>query len=147
MAKFRYRMQNVLDLKMLLETQEKAAYAQAQLKVNEEQEKLQQLLLRRARYEQMLHDAQIGTLDLKEINWLKNGITAMKTMIRDQMFVLKRAQTNLEAERRKLDEIMKDRKTHEKLKEKAFESFKQELATEDNKVTEELISFTYHKNQ
>ncbi|SDW00515.1 flagellar FliJ protein [Lachnospiraceae bacterium KHCPX20] len=147
MAKFRYRMQNVLDLKMLLETQEKAAYAQAQLKVNEEQEKLQQLLLRRARYEQMLHDAQIGTLDLKEINWLKNGITAMKTMIRDQMFVLKRAQTNLEAERRKLDEIMKDRKTHEKLKEKAFESFKQELATEDNKVTDELISFTYHKNQ
>jgi flagellar FliJ protein len=140
-------MQNVLDLKMLLETQEKAAYAQAQLKVNEEQEKLQQLLLRRARYEQMLHDAQIGTLDLKEINWLKNGITAMKTMIRDQMFVLKRAQTNLEAERRKLDEIMKDRKTHEKLKEKAFESFKQELATEDNKVTDELISFTYHKNQ
>jgi flagellar FliJ protein len=132
---------------MLLETQEKAAYAQAQLKVNEEQEKLQQLLLRRARYEQMLHDAQIGTLDLKEINWLKNGITAMKTMIRDQMFVLKRAQTNLEAERRKLDEIMKDRKTHEKLKEKAFESFKQELATEDNKVTDELISFTYHKNQ
>ncbi|MCR4868537.1 flagellar FliJ protein [Lachnospiraceae bacterium C10] len=147
MAKFRYRMQNVLDLKMLLETQEKAAYAQAQLKVNEEQEKLQQLLLRRARYEQMLHDAQIGTLDLKEINWLKNSITAMKTMIRDQMFVLKRAQTNLEAERRKLDEIMKDRKTHEKLKEKAFESFKQELATEDNKVTDELISFTYHKNQ
>jgi flagellar FliJ protein len=140
-------MQNVLDLKMLLETQEKAAYAQAQLKVNEEQEKLQQLLLRRARYEQMLHDAQIGTLDLKEINWLKNSITAMKTMIRDQMFVLKRAQTNLEAERRKLDEIMKDRKTHEKLKEKAFESFKQELATEDNKVTDELISFTYHKNQ
>ena len=147
MAKFRYRMQNVLDLKMLLETQERAAYAQAQLKVNEEQEKLQQLLLRRARYEQMLHDAQLGPLDLKEIQRLKNSIMAMKTMIRDQMFVLKKAQTNLEAERRKLDEIMKDRKTHEKLKEKAFETFKQELASEDNKITDELVSFTYHRNQ
>lgn len=147
MAKFRYRMQNVLDLKMLLETQEKAAYAQAQLKVNEEQEKLQQLLLRRARYEQMLHDAQLGSLDLKEIQRLKNSIMAMKTMIRDQMFVLKKAQTNLEAERRKLDEIMKDRKTHEKLKEKAFETFKQELASEDNKITDELVSFTYHRDQ
>ncbi len=147
MAKFRYRMQNVLDLKMLLETQEKAAYAQAQLKVNEEQEKLQQLLLRRARYEQMLHDAQLGPLDLKEIQRLKNSIMAMKTMIRDQMFVLKKAQTNLEAERRKLDEIMKDRKTHEKLKEKAFETFKQELASEDNKRTDELVSFTYHRDQ
>ncbi|MBQ1597789.1 MAG: flagellar export protein FliJ [Lachnospiraceae bacterium] len=147
MAKFRYRMQNVLDLKMLLETQEKAAYAQAQLKVNEEQEKLQQLLLRRARYEQMLHDAQLGPLDLKEIQRLKNSIMAMKTMIRDQMFVLKKAQTNLEAERRKLDEIMKDRKTHEKLKEKAFETFKQELASEDNKITDELVSFTYHRDQ
>ena len=140
-------MQNVLDLKMLLETQEKAAYAQAQLKVNEEQEKLQQLLLRRARYEQMLHDAQLGPLDLKEIQRLKNSIMAMKTMIRDQMFVLKKAQTNLEAERRKLDEIMKDRKTHEKLKEKAFETFKQELASEDNKITDELVSFTYHRDQ
>lgn len=147
MAKFRYRMQNVLDLKMLLETQEKAAYAQAQLKVNEEQEKLQQLLLRRARYEQMLHDVQLGPLDLKEIQRLKNSIMAMKTMIRDQMFVLKKAQTNLEAERRKLDEIMKDRKTHEKLKEKAFETFKQELASEDNKITDELVSFTYHRDQ
>ena len=147
MAKFRYRMQNVLDLKMLLETQEKTAYAQAQLKVNEEQEKLQQLLLRRARYEQMLHDAQLGPLDLKEIQRLKNSIMAMKTMIRDQMFVLKKAQTNLEAERRKLDEIMKDRKTHEKLKEKAFETFKQELASEDNKITDELVSFTYHRDQ
>ena len=147
MAKFRYRMQNVLDLKMLLETQEKAAYAQAQLKVNEEQEKLQQLLLRRSRYEQLLHDAQIGPLDLKEINRLKNCIIAMKSKIRDQMFVLKKAQTNLEAERRKLDEIMKDRKTHEKLKEKAFETFKQELASEESKSTDELVSFTYHNNQ
>ena len=64
-------------------------------------------------------------------------------MIREQMFALKRAQEALEAARRRLDDIMKDRKTHEKLREKAFEQFKQEMVLEDIKVTDERTSFLY----
>ncbi len=51
MAKFTYRMQNILDIKVKMENQAKIAYAMANRKLAEEQEKLQEILLRRAGYE------------------------------------------------------------------------------------------------
>ena len=44
MAKFVYRMQNILEIKEKLEAQEKAAYSVANARLMEEQEKLQGLL-------------------------------------------------------------------------------------------------------
>ena len=43
------------------------------------------------------------------------------------------AEKNVEAARQKLEEVMKERKTQEKLREKDFEDFKQQLVQEDNK--------------
>ena len=40
---------------------------------------------------------------------------------------------------------MVERKTHEKLREKQFEQFKEELAYEENKVVDGLVSYTYQK--
>ena len=37
------------------------------------------------------------------------------------------------------------RKIYEKLKEKAFEEFKQEVAYEENRMVDELVSYNYHK--
>ena len=42
---------------------------------------------------------------------------------------------------------MKDRKTHENLRDKAFEEFKKELAAEESKATDELVSYTYHDSE
>ena len=39
MAKFVYRMQNVLDIKMKMEEQAKASYAMRRMKLSEEEEK------------------------------------------------------------------------------------------------------------
>jgi flagellar FliJ protein len=140
-------MQNILTLKETLERQQKAAFSLAMLRVREEEEKLQQLLLRRGKYESDLAAASEGTLDLKEITHIKSAIQIMKTLIRDQMFELKKAQDALEVERKKLDQIMMERKTYEKLREKAFEEFKHELVMEDMKVTDEFTSFKYNKTQ
>ena len=43
--------------------------------------------------------------------------------------------------------VMKDRKTHENLKEKAFDQFKEDLAHEENKVVDEIVSYSYHKKK
>ena len=113
MAKFVYRMQNILELKQKMETQEKMAFAIANAKVQEEQQKLQDLLVRRAEYEAQLKDAYEGDLDLRGIQQMKHGIETMKVMIRDQMFAIRRAQKELDVVRMRLDAVMKDRKTHE----------------------------------
>ena len=48
MAKFRYRMQSILNIKYQLETQAKMELGKAQMAYNEEQEKLQKLIDRKA---------------------------------------------------------------------------------------------------
>lgn len=144
MAKFVYRMQNILAIKEKLESQEKIAYSMANARLLEEQEKLQRLLVRRADYESQLKELSTGRLDLKQIQTCKRAIDSLKSMIRDQMIAVHTAQRNLEMARKRLNEVMKERKTHENLKEKAFESFKQELAAEEGKVTDELVSYTYY---
>ena len=54
MAKFVYRMQNILNIKQKLETQEQMAYSIANQKYLEEQKVLQQYLIRRVGYEKQL---------------------------------------------------------------------------------------------
>ena len=147
MAKFVYRMQNILELTEKLESQEKINFGIAQAAVNEEQEKLSALLAQRAGYERQEKELMTGILDLKKINQCKQAITIMKVQIRDQMLAVQKAQRNLERARKRLDEVMKDRKTHENLRDKAFEEFKKELAAEENKATDELVSYTYHDSE
>ena len=57
------------------------------------------------------------------------------------------AQKNVEAARLRLNQVMVERKTHEKLKEKAFDEFKQEISYAENREIDELVSYTYHENK
>ena len=68
MAKFQYRMQNILDIKSKLEIQAKNAYTVANNKYMEEQQKLQQLIIKRMGYEKQLKEAISGNIDIKEVN-------------------------------------------------------------------------------
>jgi flagellar FliJ protein len=68
----------------------------------------------------------------------------MKTLVRRQMIVVHKAELELNEARQKLNEVMIERKTHEKLREKAFEQFKEELKQVESKEIDELVSFTYN---
>lgn len=56
MKKFRYPMQNILEIKRKLEEQERSNYAAAQMRLNAENEKLAELSARREEYEERLRD-------------------------------------------------------------------------------------------
>ena len=51
MAKFRYRMQSILDIKLKMETQAKQEFAQAKLALDREEEIMEQLKERKRSYE------------------------------------------------------------------------------------------------
>ena len=51
MAKFKYRMQNVLDIKQKMEESAKMEFAEANLRVMKEEEKLSEILHRKRKYE------------------------------------------------------------------------------------------------
>ena len=64
-------------------------------------------------------------------------------MIKNQAVAVHVAQKNLDRERVKLNQVMVERKTHEKLKERSFEEFVKELNYAENKEIDQLISFNY----
>ena len=55
------------------------------------------------------------------------------------------AEKTLEMARIELNRVMVERKTHEKLRERAFEEFKQEIAQAESKEIDELVSYNYHE--
>ena len=144
MAKFKYRMQNILDIKLKLESQAKIAYGIANQKYLAEQKNLQELLVRRAGYEKALKDLLNGNLDVKKVSQARADVNTMKTLVRRQMIEVHKAELELNEARQKLNEVMVERKTHEKLRERAFEQFKDEMKQGESKEIDELVSFTYN---
>lgn len=144
MAKFNYRMQNILDIKEKLETQARNEYGIANQKYLEEQEVLQNLLIRRNRYERHLKELMNDTLDIREITNARNDVNAMKTLVRRQMVEVHKAEVAMEQARNELSERMKERKTHETLKEHAFDEFMAEMQAAESKEIDELVSYTFN---
>lgn len=143
MAKFVYRMQNILELKQKIEEQEKANFGMATARFNEEKAKLREIMIRQAGYENQLKQLNMGTLNIKEIRTCKNAINAMKVAVRAQMIEVSKAKKAMDAAAKRLNTVMMERKMHEKLREKAFEEFVAEINHEESKITDELVSYTY----
>ena len=143
MAKFFYKMQNILDIKEKLETQARNDYAVANAALAEEEEKLNVLIRRRGEYEEKLKESYSGTLDLNTITEYSEAVDIIKYHIRLQEVNVANAQKQVDITRDKLQEAMQERKTHEKLKENAFEVFKQEVAASESKEIDELVSYRH----
>ena len=144
MAKFKYRMQNILDIKMKLESQAKIAYGVANQKYLEEQKKLQEIVLRRNSYEKILKESMTGKINVREVTHARADVNTMKTLMRRQMIEVHKAELALEDARRALNQVMQERKTHEKLKEKAFEQYMEEEKAAESKEIDQLVSYTYN---
>lgn len=147
MAKFVYRMQNILDIKQKLERQAKAGYGLANAKLIEEQQKLQKIIVQKSGYENRARELVSGSICVNDIRENKRAIESMKVIMRRQLQEVQNAERQVEAARARLQEIMTDRKTHEKLKEHAFEAYMLERGQEENKIVDELVSYTYHEKE
>lgn len=147
MARFRYRMQNILDIKIKLETQARNEYGIANQKYLEEQDKLQQLVVKRVTYETKLKELMNDIIDIRKVNSARRDVNTIKSLIRTQMFQVKKAEDELEIKRAALADVMAERKTHERLRDKAFERFQQEEKAVEAKEIDELVSFNYNSDR
>lgn len=143
MARFRYRMQSLLDVKSKLETQAKQEFAAAKMALDIENERLEALKERKASYEAEAEALLNGTLKVQEIRDNKSAILKMEDYIVIQKKQIRAAEAKVEAARQKLTGLMQERKMHEKLKEHAFEAFLEEEKKQEGKEVDELTSYTY----
>lgn len=144
MARFRYRMQNILNIKQKMETQAKNEYAAANMALEEEKEKMNALIGRRQYYENKVREyLSSDSLKLQSVAEAKRAIRSIEEQMRIQLNNVKRAEKVLEEKRVAMMEVMKERKTQEILKEKAFEAFIQEENRAESKQIDELTSYLY----
>lgn len=143
MAKFVYRMQSLLNIQYQLETQAKMELGRAQMRLTQEEEKLQGLNDRKTAYLEegrRLRSSRLHIMDLKDN---RNAMLIMDEKIEDQREQVKFAEKHVEEARNRLQEVMKERKMHEKLREKAFVEFVREENAAEHKAVDELTSYTY----
>ncbi len=143
MARFRYSMQSILNIKMKMETQAKQEFSAARAALDEEEQRLQALFDRKSGYEEAGKKLLSGTLKLREINENKMAVRCLEDYIEKQRINVNMAQERLERAREKLTEVRMERKTHETLKEKAFEAFLMEEKRQESKEIDQLTSYTY----
>lgn len=147
MARFRYRMQSILDIKLKMETQAKQEFAAAQMRLNEEEERLAALRERRDGYERRAREQLVGALDCRNMAENKEAILRMDEYIALQHIQVRKAEEKVEQAREKLAAVMIERKSHETLKEKAFEQFLMDEKKQEGKEVDELTSYTYGQRQ
>ncbi len=143
MKKFRYSMENLLQIKRKLEDQAKIAYGVARLRLTKEEEKLELFKQRKASYEEELRGLQTAKLDILKIRQCRQAIELTEDHIKQQAIVVRNAAHRLEVTRIRLNDAMVERKTQDRLKEKAFEEYMLEFDAEERKEVDELNSFHY----
>lgn len=143
MAKFVFKLESILSIKYKLEDQAKTEYGLELARLRLEEEKLARLKEKKEGYQRKLKDAVQNYLDVNHIRELQGSVEYAKYNMSLQRLVIKAQEQRVEEARRQLDEAMKERKTFEKLKEKAFEQFKIELEAQERKEIDELVSFRF----
>jgi len=143
MAKFAFRMQSVLNVKARLEQQQRNVFARTRMRLDEEEEKLANLEKRLLFYVEEGTGMRSDALKVREIIENQQAIDIVKQYIEEQKATVKLWEQTLEEERLKLVEMMKERKTYEKLREKAFETFLEEQKHVEAVENDEHSSFVY----
>ncbi len=143
MARFKFRMQNILNLKEKLETQAEMRFAEQKKALNEAVRAKDILLNRKAELEEEAKRLRTDELDLLEIqnNDLSRRLCDEDIVRADER--IKREEHVLELRRQELENVMKERKAQEKLREHAFQRFLQEEAAAESKAIDELTSYQY----
>ena len=143
MAKFIYRMQNILNIKYKLEESAKQEYAEARQALAAEEQKLDALKKRKQGYYEAYQASIQGRLDFLEIEENANSMDILDMMIEEQNAVIRQKSKELELARQKMAREMQERKMHEKLKEKKFDEFKQELNATEKRETDEVAGYQF----
>jgi len=143
MAVYKYKMQGVLDIKEKLETQSKQEFANANLKLMEEEALLEQIRQRKQEYIDEGVQLRLKVIDPVAIDINKRSVEVMEDNEKAQEREVAVAGKNVEAARKKMMDARTETKIYEKLKENDFKEFMIEEGKAESKEIDELNSFRF----
>ena len=147
MTRFVFSMQNILNMKEKLEEQEKNQYSQANMRLQEAIEKQEELEKRLDYEKRKLQEEVSSSLNIFRIRQQEEAVEMIRMYVRQQILIVKQCEKEVEVARRRLNEAMKERKTFEKLRERAFDKYTLEENLREQKEVDELVSYRYSTNE
>ena len=122
-------------------------FGRQQMRLREEQDILQEYIDRKESYLEEGRTIRGSVMRASQLRENANALTAMDEIIELQNEQVAIAEERVEEARAKLQEVMQERKMHEKLKEKAFEQFMKDENAAEGKAVDELTSYTYGQRE
>ena len=143
MAVYRYKLQGILDIKDKLETQAKQEFANANIKLLEEEALLEEIRKRKNEYIEEGVKLRLEVIDTVAIDINKRAVEVMEDEEKKQELEVAVARKNVDAARKKMMDARTETRIYEKLKENDFKEFMIEEGKAESKEIDELNSFRF----
>ncbi len=143
-AKFRYRLQKILEIKIKAEDDEKEKLAKLLAQVEHEKQVKAQLQAKLAAVRVELKERQQnGTLDIQGLRFFPQHIRYLENQIVNQDLRLKELDIRVAEQRQNLLKAAQERKTYEKHKESSREAWMAEQDAAEAKMLDELATLKF----
>jgi len=144
---FKFKLQTVLDHKQKQEEEEQRELVRRKDILAKEERRLKRLKdIQETRKRELAEKSAQGLLNVEEIQMYHQFQKRLSAEISAQSIRVQQAQADVEWQREKLLEAMKERKTYEKLKEKHYQAWLAETEAEERKLLDEIATTKFDRN-
>ena len=140
MAKFIFKLQTLLKVKIQMEDNLKNDLGKAIQKLEEEKAKLRRLEFEKSRYIMEFNEKSRKTT-VNNLIKFNNYISFLAVKILNQKENINLASRNVDKIREELIKIVKEREIMDKLKEKKYGVFQKEQLKDEQRLNDEIVSF------
>lgn len=145
MAKFKFKLESLLNVKSKLEDKAKTEYGKANLRLQEEKDRLEQLLNQKKETMDSFKESVSKSVKPFEVNIFNRFISNIDNQIKNQQKNIDEALNFVEEKRVELVEAMKQRKIFDTLKQNQKEEFNKQIILNEQKMIDEIVSYKYNK--
>jgi len=141
MAKFKFRLQGLLNVKEKIEDRKRQEYGLAVAQVEREKQKKQDILDKKEAMIVEFRQCIDKIIKAGSHDSYNNFIEFLKEEVTRQEKVILEAQKKVEMKRQELVDAMRERKTLEKLSERQYEEFLLGQKLAEQKIVDEIVSY------
>lgn len=145
MAKFNFKMENILNVKGILEREAENTYRIASSELRLEEDKLSDCYSKLETVENKNRNARNGVFRVSDLHYYQERANYEKEKYKNQALKVNVANKNCNLASSKLHSAKLERKTYEKLKEKEFEEYKLEQKKVESSIIDEFVSYSYKR--
>jgi flagellar FliJ protein len=145
MAKFQFRLQNILGVKEKLEEQKKMELSIASQLLETEESRLRQLNNLKEKNDCLYRSEVSNKIKIKDIKDIGEKNKYYSNIIIEQNIVVENANNKVTLIRNELRTALIERKMYEKLRESAYDEYYIEELKEEQKQLDEIVSYKYSR--